>query len=81
MHKRAVAIATYGALDIFDLGEDVEVEAVCLASGAVSSVHEITEGQNEAQHMHDSLFTLQRLEQGARGAVSLVCFCGVFCII
>ena len=46
---------THSALDVFDLGQDVQVESVRLSSAAVPSVHEVTEGEDQAQHLHHPL--------------------------
>lgn len=40
------SLFTHAALDIFEFGQDVEGEAISLASGSISAIHEVTKGQN-----------------------------------
>ena len=58
---------THSALDVLDLGQDVQVEAVRLPSAAVPPVHEVTEGQDQAQHLHHALPVPQSLGGEPRG--------------
>jgi len=58
-----VPVVTHAALDIFELGQDVEGEAIRLASGSIAAVHEVPESQNQAENPLHRGTVLQRLRR------------------
>ena len=59
-----LSLFTHTALDIFEFGQDVQAETISLASGSVSTIHEVTKGQNQTKNPLHSLTVLQRLQRG-----------------
>lgn len=41
------SLFTHATLDIFEFGQDFKSEAISLASGSISTIHEVTKGQNQ----------------------------------
>lgn len=58
-----LSLSTHTALDIFEFGQDVKAETISLASGSVSTIHEVTKGQNQTKNPLHSLTVLQRLQR------------------
>lgn len=58
-----LSLFTHTALDIFEFGQDVKAETISLASGSVSTIHEVTKGQNQTKNPLHGLTVLQRLQR------------------
>lgn len=56
---------THAALHVLQLGQDVQREAVGLPSGTIPSVHEVAEGQHEAEDPQNAGAALESLEPEA----------------
>lgn len=54
-------IQTHTALDVLQFWQNVQGEAVCLPSGPITSVHEVTKSQHQAEHLRYTRTALQRL--------------------
>lgn len=59
---KSARLLTHTALHIFKLGQDIEGEAIRLASRPISAIHEVPKGQNETQNPLHCLTVLQRLQ-------------------
>lgn len=59
---KSVVCFTHTALHIFKFGQDIKGEAVGLASGPISAIHEVSESQNQTQNLLHCLTVLQCLQ-------------------
>lgn len=62
LHKiNIVLYYTHTALYIFEFWQDIKSETISLASGSISTIHEIPKGKNQTQDLLHCFTVLQRL--------------------
>lgn len=53
----------YPALNVFELGENLKVEAVCLASVSAPTIHVVSKGKDKPQYISYTLSLQETLSQ------------------